>query len=461
VSETAVLEQPSDDLRRWEELIADLIAEAEKAPDPDTRVECLRETALIYERQLADLPRALASWQAAFALAPMNDDVAAGLERTAEDLGCWHMVLPDCEALLARTQEPAPRAALLTRLAGWQERAVGEETSAEQRLCEAAALMPGSVRVAEARSALYRGRGEWAMAVDVLLGTAQAAEPGKKVWLLLEAARMVHGRLGDTERAVQLYRQVLDVAPDNTTAGEALAELTSEGLNPAILCEQYRHAHEADPNNLTVIRDWADLAFAHERWADIRLLFDYLYARAGGVTATVKPDSRTLLNEALERHVAHRRWDEAIDVLHRLAEDCTPDERAKYYVTAGKIAHHQLKDDVAAIELFTLALEAQPDDLPTFDRLYGILSSRQAWPEAEAMVRGVIEQLQSVGRGEEVPVMLPLWRRLGEIYRLGLRNLAMAAEAYRECARLAPGDRFVRLVADLIDRHPPPQPLKS
>jgi tetratricopeptide (TPR) repeat protein len=456
-----LVEPQTDDPQRWEEAIASLLAEADRAPEPAAKVECLREAALIYERQLDDLPRALVSWQGAFAADPTNDEVAAALERVAEELGCWHTVLPELEELLGTTTETVPRAAMLTRLADWQERMVGGETAAEQLLCEAAALLPASVRVAQARSALYRGRGEWAQAVDVLVHAAAAVETPDQVAFLLEAARMVHGRLGDSERAIRLYRQVLSVQPANPVATEALAELGSEGQNVVLLCEQYRRAHQDAPDDLTVIREWADLAFAHQRWADVRLLFDYLYARAGGVTAPVRPDGRTLLNEQLERFVANRQWPEAINTLHALADDSTPSERAKYYVTAGKIAHHELKDDTAAVELFGLALEAQPDDFPTLDRLYGILSARQAWGQAESMVRRLIDQLRAAGRSEEPAVMVPLWRRLGEIYRLGMRNMTGAAEAYRECARLAPDDRFVRLVADLIDRHPAPKPPKA
>jgi golgin subfamily B member 1 len=457
-----LVEQPSDEPQRWEEVIAGLLAEADKATDPATRVECLREAALIYERQLSDLPRALVSWQAAYAAAPINDEVAAAIERVTEELGCWHTVLPDCEALLAQTTDAVPRAAMLTRLADWQERMVGGETAAEQLLCEAAALLPASVRVAQARSSLYRGRGEWANAIGVLVHAGEVAEDKEKVGLLLDAARLIQDRLGDTERAARLYRRVLEVAPDNVIAAEALAEVSSEGFSPTLLCEQYRCAHQADPHNLTVIREWADLAFAHERWGDVRQLFDYLYARAGGVTAPVKPDGRTVLNENLERFVSARQWPEAIDALHALAEDATAPERAKYYVTAGKIAQNELKDDTAAVELFGLALESQPDDFVTLDRLYGILSARQAWTQAESTVRRLIDQLKAAGRTDDATVMVPLWRRLGEIYRLGLRNLNGAAEAYRECARLAPGDRFVRLVADLIERHPAPgQPKKS
>jgi golgin subfamily B member 1 len=455
-------DQPPDDRPRWEEELAGLIAKAEGASDPATRVGYLRDAAAIYERQLADLPRALISWQAAFAAAPEDDDIAASIERVAEELGCWHTVLPECEALLEKTTEPAARAALLTRLAGWQERVVGEDTSAEQRLCEAAALVPGSVRVARARSALYGGRGEWSMAIDVLERTAAAARRAEdKVGLLLECAGLVQTHLGDSDRAAQLYRQVLDVAPDNAAAVAALAEVPPLEVSPAIMCEHYRRAHQTDPGNLTVIRQWADLAFANERWTEVRLLFDHLYARAGGVTAAVEPDSRTLLGESLERFVAGRRWFEAIGVLRTMANDVTGVERARCYLTAGKIAQNELKDDVAAAELFGVALETQPDDLATFDRLCSILSKRQAWTDAEDMVRGLIERLRAAGRGEEAAVMVPLWRRLGDVYRLGLRNLARAAEAYRECARLAPDDRFVRLVADLIERPPVARAAKS
>jgi tetratricopeptide (TPR) repeat protein len=288
----------------------------------------------------------------------------------------------------------------------------------------------------------------------VLVRAGEAAEHDDKVDLLIAAARLVHSRIGDTERAAALYRRVVEVAPDNTVAAEALAEVTTEGLEPALLCEQYRRAHQANPHDLTVIREWADLAFAHDRWAEVRLLFDYLYARAGGVTAAVKPDRHILMNQDLERFVAARQWPAAIDTLHALADDASPPEKARYLVAAGKIAQKELGDDSAAVELFEAALESQPDDFATLDRLYGILSARQAWSQAESTVRRLIEQLRAAGRGDETTVMVPLWRRLGEIHRLGLRNLAGAAEAYRECARLAPGDRFVRLVADLIDRHP-------
>ena len=82
-------------------MIADLIAEAGAAADVTTKVDCLREAASMYERQLGDLPRALLAWQAAFAEAPTNEDSALAIERLAEALGRWEGVLADVDGLVA------------------------------------------------------------------------------------------------------------------------------------------------------------------------------------------------------------------------------------------------------------------------------------------------------------------------------------------------------------------------
>ena len=53
----------------------------------------------------------------------------------------------------------------------------------------------------------------------------------------------------------------------------------------------------------------------------------------------------------------------------------------------------------------------------------------------------------------DISLMVSLWRRLGDVYRLGLRDLSAAARAYEECARLSPSDsRYAKLVAELTGR---------
>jgi tetratricopeptide (TPR) repeat protein len=450
----ATPDDASVDRQRCEEMIADLIAEASSVADPLERVECLREAALIYERQLNDPGRALLAWQAAFSEAPANDDVALGLERVTGELERWATVLSDCESLLGDTDDPAERVGLLTWLARWHERYARDPAAAEARLLEAAELAPASVTVAEALSVLYRAREDWARAAEVLERAGRASSDAEDATgLLLEAARLLQTRVGDSNAAAELYRKVLELNPQNGLAAEALAEVARDGLDPAAICEQYRTTLAANPENLAVVRQWAEVAFAHARWDDVRFLFDQLYERLGGAQGTApQPDSRARLNEALDRFVAGKKWAETVDVLRTLARDATGALRAKYYVTAGKIAQHELENEAAAVELYGLALDEQPDDIKTFERIYGIVSANRAWPQAQAELRRMIERLRAAGKGDDPQAMVSLWRRLGDVHRTGLKDLSGAAEAYRECARLAPDDRYARLVADLTGR---------
>jgi tetratricopeptide (TPR) repeat protein len=439
--------------QRWEEVIGDLVGEAAEATDRATKLDCLREAALMYERQLADGRRALVTWQAAFAEDPGNEEAALALERLAEALGVWATLLPECENLVDQIEDKAARAGLLLWLARWQERIARDAPAAEERLREAAELAPTSLPVAEALSAFLAARGDWADAAATLeLAGGAMTDTEEAVGPLLEAARLYRNRLGNTERAAALYRRVLERAPQNAAAAEGLAEVAGDAADPVALAAQYRRAHEMDPDNLTVIRQWADVAFAHGRWDEVKYLFDKLYTRLGGAVVAGKPDGRARLNEALDRFVAAKQWPEAVDVLKALASDGQGVVRAKYYLAAGKIAQHEMKDDDTAVAMFEQALEAQPEDLKTFERVYTILSAKRAWPQAEAVSNRMVDRLRAAGKGEDPKLMVPVWRRLGDVYRLGLRDLASAAEAYRQCARLAPEDRYAKLVAELTAR---------
>jgi golgin subfamily B member 1 len=279
------LEPRSADDARWQRMIDDLMAEAGATSSAEVKLDCLREAAQIYERHLADLPRALVTWQAAFAEAPASDDVALAVERVTESLGRWDSVLADTAHLLADVTEPEQRTALLIWLARWRERFGQDEAAAEEHLAEAAALSPGSVAAAEALTELYRRHGEWSRAAAVLARTGNVTtDPQEAVALLLEAARLLHTRVGDTDAATPLYRRVLEIDPANVAAVAALADL-GPGLDPEAACIQYRRAFEADPDDLSVIRQWANVAFANGRWDDVRFLFEKLYARVDSALA--------------------------------------------------------------------------------------------------------------------------------------------------------------------------------
>jgi tetratricopeptide (TPR) repeat protein len=157
------------------------------------------------------------------------------------------------------------------------------------------------------------------------------------------------------------------------------------------------------------------------------------------------------LHEHLDVLVEAQRWEEAVDVLKALAAGEGGEMRAKYLATAGKILHHKLNQDDAAVDLLNRALDAHPHDLKSFERLYQILASRREWSAVEANLLRMIERFRhaEASRG----TMEALWHRLADVYRVGLKDLDAAARAYQMCARLAPHDpRYPQMLAQIAER---------
>jgi tetratricopeptide (TPR) repeat protein len=162
------------------------------------------------------------------------------------------------------------------------------------------------------------------------------------------------------------------------------------------------------------------------------------------------PEGAEALHRRLDNLVEAGRWAEAVDVLKALGAAGEPVMRAKYLTTAAKIVHHKLGGEDEAVELFNRALDAHPDDLAVFERLYQILAGRRAWRAVESNLLRMIARIKADDALEKAPTLEALWRRLGDIYRVGLEDPVSATNAYQMCARLAPQDpRYPTMITQL------------
>ena len=246
---------------------------------------------------------------------------------------------------------------------------------------------------------------------DVTDGRQRAA-------LLVWTARWLERFTGDRKGAQENLEEALRIEPGSKVAREALRNLRGEPV----------FVEDVAPTPPPVM-DEAALAGPAPRMTG----------------------SLMNLHEQLDALVEESRWEEAVGVLKALAAGEGGEMRAKYLSTAGKILHHKLNQDEGAVELLNRALDANPNDLKAFERLYQILASRREWAAVETNLLRMIERFKhtETSRG----TMEALWRRLADVYRVGLKNPASAIRAYEMCARLAPHDpRYPQMLAQLQRR---------
>jgi tetratricopeptide (TPR) repeat protein len=326
---------------------------------------------------------------------------------------------------------------------------------------------------------------------ELIAGAEASADASDRVQRLQQAAQIYEQHLGDREKAYAVWQAAFNEDFGNERSALALERLASElGLGLSLAAETGALLRQVSPGlRRAALLVWTArwlLRFTGDRTGAeghlieamqldpasrdareaLRALRPDLVSSAPAAPAP-EPDEAALvgprvrytdpnlgsLHERLDGLVEAQRWAEAVDVLKALAAGEGGEMRAKYLATAGKILHHKLGHDDAAVDLLNRALDAHANDLKSFERLYQILAGRRDWPGVEKNLRRMIQRFVDT---ETSPTTLEaLWRRLGDVYRVGLKDLASAAHSYEMCARLAPHDpRYPQLLAQVTAQGP-------
>jgi tetratricopeptide (TPR) repeat protein len=395
-----------------EEAIAQLLGEAEASSDRAARVDCLQRAADIYESQTGEFDKAATVWQAAFTEDFSNERSGQALERLAERRGTGAALLDEMRALLADITDPRQRAALTAWVGRWTARFGEDRDAGEALLLEALRLDPGST-IAE-------------KTLRVL-----ANEPRPKPRPVPRPAPMTAEPPPVSRPSPVATRPT--PSPEPRSSDESWSPrpfAPAVGVQSGVVMPGPRPVTSALPTAAPTAPE-----------AITRTLTGH------GLQAS------DALHRRLDALVDDGRWAEAVDVLKALADGADPVMSAKYFTTAGKIIHHKIGNDVDAVDLFNRALDCHPDDLSVFERLYQILAGRRAWRDIESNLLRMIARIKADDALEKAPTLEALWRRLGDVYRVGLEDPVSAANAYQMCARLAPQDpRYPTMIAQLSER---------
>lgn len=329
-------------------------------------------------------------------------------------------------------------------------------------------------------------------AIARLIAQAESSpDRASRVERLQRAAQIYESQIGDPEKALTVWQAAFNEDFSDEASGQALERLAERLRSGAGLVADCKTllGSVSDPGQRVALLSWLgrwQARFTQDRAAAEAYLLEAvrmdprsraaaeLQAFAGAedeevlVTPPPQPFSGRVtipvavtlagdaagLHEQLDTFVQAGQWDRAVEALSKLAEGESGEMRGRYLATAGKILHHKMGQDDAAVEYLNRALDNIPDDLKLFERLYQILAGRRNWEEVEANILKMIARIKHA-EGDNKPALEALWRRLGDVYRVGIKDMASAANAYQMCASLAPGDpRYPKLLAQMAGQAP-------
>jgi tetratricopeptide (TPR) repeat protein len=360
----------------------------------------------------------------------------------------WATALPLLEALAeAAEQAFGPRVRLWQR-AGWSAQMTGDVERARVNYRRAHAAEPDYLPTLLCWSQLAQAQGWWQdvrTTVPLVLAQSEAKLTDVDRAEHLQALGQAHMELGDASQAATAFMQALELAPDLPDLREALAEANSkmEGQGPAdapALIEQNRAllAGATSPDERFEILSRIGALQREECNDQTAARETYLQA------LELRPHDTETLHELMEIYTLEEQWLRAVDVLEQLVQSQSGKDKARYLVAMANILNYELESPVEAVELYNQALDEDPDDRRSFERIERILTSRQDWPELVRAYRRMIKRLGASPIAEQRPWLIGLWGGLAEISRVRQGDLATAAAAYEVCVSLAPDDHKQR-----------------
>jgi tetratricopeptide (TPR) repeat protein len=405
----------------WKDLTGVLRIQASAAVGVEA-AQLLGRVAGIEEREL-DLGRAaFDTWAQALAADPAATAPPEAILRLAATYDRWHDAASAFDAAAtAAAGDLAVAVPLRQHVAEISDRSLGDNPRAIAAYQALIALDPGDVeRVGPALAALARLHEEeeqWAALRDVVGRQAEAGGP-RRVEHLARAAELDEQRLGDPDRAIATWRDVLAEAPEHAAALANLERLYQARDRWRDFAELLRHKIERADDAATKVAELRRLAEVHE----------------------------VMLAEPGEAIVAH------LEVLDHVGDDTAAlDELARLYREANRpadqldilerrlaVADARLDADRVArrAELATLlgGPLARPSD--ALERWAEVLAIEPAHPAALAAVRQAFDDAELAPRA--AAILEPLYEATGNDAELAAM-LATSAEREggpRERARL-------------------------
>jgi tetratricopeptide (TPR) repeat protein len=430
---------------RWADLVPILERRVAGESDGEKLLELKLGLAEVFEDRIGRADAAIKWFREALDMAPGNLRPLKGLERLYAKEERWQDLLDVLELELQVADSERERVALLERMASMLEEEFLRHEDAASRLEQVLQIDPTSENALNGLERLYRQLQRWDDLVDVYGRHVDASvERQAKVDHLKAQAVVFVEHLSDTARAVESYRAVLDLDPNEPEALDRLADLLEkEGDSRGSLDALERLAQVVVEDPLRQVDILTRVGTVLEKQMGDRAGAVHRFEQA----LAVMPEHLPAMAALREIYVDNMEWVLAARMLDR-EQAATPAERqrSRLLTQRGQILLESLENEVEALACFEQAVQLDPENEVAGEPLARLHMRDKVFDKAEPVLDMLLRRLH----GKRTPVELrPLYVELA-IAAAELGNTDKALKALRVAYQTDPSDLdVIRRIADL------------
>lgn len=450
---------------KWNALVEVLKAEVDAVPEdePARKVALLRELLPVYRDRLGLDVMVINTYNAILQLDPSDHEAIGALAKTYEATGRWNDLIGVLTKQADAASDPVERVELYLRVADlWIER-FANYNQATQPLEQVIALEPENRRALKALKDIYTKKRAWTHLYEVLLKEARlASDPTARLEHKLELADLAGKRLHRHADAIQIWKEILEQAPEHPDALDNLQKLAEREKDWSTLAEVLeRRVDEAASDPAEQLKLLPKLGVIYGEHLEDTLRAASAWKRI----LDLDPKNGRALRTLRETFLAASDF-EGLEALYAEAGDYEG-----LVDVLGNVAD-RAKDDATKIQLSFRAAEIYENELQSRNRAFRAYERvLAADPDNERAARALIPIYEGEGKHNRLPALHEVLLRraqddaarlelLATLRRLATTRLSDDGAAYEYSARafaIAPTDPDTRAAleqaADAAGRH--------
>jgi tetratricopeptide (TPR) repeat protein len=387
-------------------LAQDLRRQIQFEDDEARRDEIFPKLAALLETSLNDPDAAIEVHRERLELDPTQADALSSLERLYEQRARWEPLVEVLERRMELADDEPDQRALSLRIAQILEDELGSIESAIIAYRDVVSRFGADDAALSALARLYGQAERWHELLEITeMRADEAADSEERAAYRFEAAELMRKRTGEPERALDVYRELLESVPGHGPTVAALedmavgadAHLRSSAAN-RLLTQYQAEARYADQVRMLEILAAGD--HPSERVRSLLRAAEVSEAGTQDIDAAFEFEGRALREgvdlqefarvlEDYERHAeATGRFSEEVATLGTIAPELLDvDLRTDVRMRAAGLAAGRLGDADLAKGLYQSVLDEQPDHRGALDALLEIAENAGATRELVELLR--------------------------------------------------------------------------
>ncbi|HSQ63021.1 MAG TPA: tetratricopeptide repeat protein, partial [Polyangiaceae bacterium] len=353
----------------------------------------------LYETNLSDPAKAGQVYREALEVDPANLQGMRGLARTCEVLEQWSDLVKVLEQQLEVVTTERERIEVLMQLASLQEEHFLKSDIAAQRLEQVVEIDPGHEAAYTALERNYRKLRQWHDLVGAYERHINATlERKTKVELYGYVAQVQEDEIGDADKAIEAYQNIVDLEETNIVALEALSKLHDKRGDATQAIDFMTRVADLTSDNKQRVESFYRIGKALDEKLGDRVAAQDRYEMALDLDPSHLPSLAALRAIAMD----NADYDKAARLLDQeQTHTQAPRQKARLLVELGNLRESTLNEHDLAVKAWEGAVEADPENEDAALPLGNHYIDVQEWAKAEPLFDLLVRKAGKRDRSEQ------------------------------------------------------------